>query len=65
MDIKSLVKKKTQKGKKNRKLGRNKAKCERYRAQDRRRKNKAKKIAKHLKKCYNDEVARAALAKVY
>ncbi len=37
-------------GKKNRKWGRNKVSCERYRREDRRAKNKARKQAKHAKR---------------
>jgi len=37
--------------KKNRKFGRHKAHCARYKAEGRREKNKARKIKKHLKKC--------------
>lgn len=38
------------KGRKGRKIGRNKVKCERYRAEGRREKNKQRKILKALKK---------------
>ena len=37
-----------------RKIGRNKIKCERYQRENRRVKNKIKKIARHLKRHFND-----------
>ena len=40
-----------------RKCGRNKIKCERYRTQNRREKNKARKFAKHLRLHPNDAIA--------
>jgi hypothetical protein len=46
--------KKQKGGKKNRKFGRDKIKCERYRRERRREKNKVKKVCKHLKKHPND-----------
>ena len=47
--IGGLTKNKKAKGsKKGRKIGRNKIKCERYRLEDRREKNKARKAAKRL-----------------
>ena len=42
------------KGKKNRKHGRNRKFCERYRAENRRERNKRKKQIRHLKKHPND-----------
>jgi len=46
-----MAEKKTQKGKKGqRKIGRNKKKCERYRLEGRREKNKERKRLKRLKK---------------
>lgn len=42
------------KGKNNRKIGRNAAKCARYSAEGRREKNKARKILRHLKRHPND-----------
>ena len=42
------------KGKKNRKHGRNKKFCERYRAEGRREKNKARKQARHKKREANN-----------
>ncbi|MBI2039919.1 hypothetical protein HYT18_02505 [Candidatus Microgenomates bacterium] len=44
-------------GRKGRKIGRNKAKCERYRLSHRREKNKIRKILKHLKKHPNNTAA--------
>jgi hypothetical protein len=48
-------------GKKNRKHGRNKKWCERYRAENRRAKNKAKRLARHLKHHPNDRQAARAV----
>ncbi len=49
--VSGLKKKEKAKGsKKGRKIGRNKVKCERYRLENRREKNKIKKAAKRLKK---------------
>lgn len=45
-------------GKKNRKWGRNKKFCERYRAEGRREINKAARLARHLKHHPNDLQAR-------
>lgn len=39
------------------KCGRNKIKCDRYRAQNRREKNRARKFAKHLRLHPNDAMA--------
>ena len=47
-------------GKKNRKHGRNKAFCQQYRLEGRREKNKARKLAKHLKYQPTDQLAKAA-----
>ena len=59
MDIlKELVKpKKRRGGKRHRKHGRNKKKCERYKAQNTRMKNKLKKLDLHIKYHPNDSVA--------
>lgn len=47
-----------------RKYGRNKVWCANYRNQQQRERNKAKKLARHIRLCPWDEVARAALAKL-
>jgi hypothetical protein len=44
-------------GKKNRKHGRNKEFCKRYKAENRRHKNKIKKLKKHIKKFPNEKNA--------
>lgn len=45
-------------GRKGRKIGRNKVKCEKYRLSHRREKNKIRKINRHLKVHINDWVAK-------
>ena len=57
------TKRKRQGGKTNRKLGRNEVKCKRYRAENRREKNKIRKIRKHLKRHINDRLAKRSLQK--
>ena len=47
-------------GKKNRKYGRNKLVCEQYQREGRREKNKAAKLARHIKRQPNDKQAKAA-----
>jgi hypothetical protein len=47
-------------GKKNRKWGRNKVKCERYRREGRREKNKARKAARHEKRVLRKALRKAA-----
>jgi hypothetical protein len=54
----------TRGGKKNRKFSRNKRKCERYRAEGRREKNKAARLRRHMKAHKNDAVAKAALGRL-
>lgn len=51
-------------GKKNRKHGRNKRGCERYRAEGRRERNKAVRLARHVRRQPHDTQARAALLKM-
>ena len=48
----------------NRKIGRNKVKCAKYRAENRRIKNKIRKITKHLTKFSNDLQSVRYLAKI-
>jgi hypothetical protein len=50
------------KGKKNRKFGRNSNFCLRYRNEDRRAKNKARRVRKHVAKFPNDKQAQKFLA---
>lgn len=50
-------------GKKNRKYGRNKKFCERYRLEGRREKNRKIRLARHLKRFPDDGVARRAKAR--
>lgn len=52
---------KRSKGKKNRKHGRNKESCNLYRQQNRRERNKALRLARHLRHHPTDQTARAAL----
>lgn len=52
---------KRSKGKKNRKHGRNKESCNLYRQQNRRERNKARRLARHLRHHPTDNTARAAL----
>ena len=49
------------KGKKNRKIGRNAVKCMRYMIEGRREKNRARKILRHLKSHPNDRAAETSL----
>ena len=56
--------KKQQKSGGSRKIGRNKIKCDRYKAQNRRLINKAKKIKRHLKTHSNDLQSANFLAKI-
>ena len=51
------------KGKKNRKFGRNSNFCTRYRAEDRRAKNKVRRVKRHLKRFPNDKQAKIFLAR--
>lgn len=51
-------------GKKNRKLGRKKAGCEKYRREDRETKNRARKMARHIKKYPGDKQADGLLKKL-
>ncbi len=51
-------------GKKGRKFGSNKVFCERYRAENRRLRNKIKKLKKHLKKLPEDVQAQEALERL-
>ncbi len=53
--------KKKDKGNKNRKYGRARVGCERYRREGRREKNKARKLKRHLKNQPGDRAATAAL----
>ena len=48
-------------GKKNRKHGRNRANCERYRREGRREKNKVRKLRNYVRRNPNDTQARSAL----
>lgn len=52
------------KGKNNRKFGRNKDACQRYKLANTREKNKIKKVKKHLKKYPKDGNAIGALARL-
>ncbi|MFQ6011539.1 MAG: hypothetical protein ACE5KG_05150 [Nitrososphaerales archaeon] len=57
-----MAKKKANRGgKKGRKIGRSKEKCQRYRAAGTREKNKIRKVRKHVRRHPNDAVARRAL----
>lgn len=47
-----------------RKYGRNKITCANYRSQQQRERNKAKKLARHIRACPWDAVAREALSKL-
>jgi len=51
-------------GKKNRKHGRNKTGCERYRREGRREKNKARRLRRHLRHNPQDRTARFALKRL-
>ena len=56
-----MAEKATKGGKKGRKIGRNKLKCERYRAAHRREKNMARRAGRYLLKHPNDEGALGAI----
>ncbi len=56
--------KKKDKGNKNRKYGRARIGCERYRRENRREKNKVRKLRRHLKNQPGDRAALAALKKL-
>lgn len=57
--LQKIAKKSTGKGKKGRKVGRNRKWCQEYRARGQRMKNKIRKVARHLKRHPNDEAAAA------
>ncbi len=52
-----------QRGGSSKKIGRDLAKCQLYRNQHRREKNKIKKLNKHIKKHINDKLAIKAIAR--
>jgi hypothetical protein len=56
--------KQKQGGKGSKKYGRNEAKCKAYKAEGRRDKNKARKLAKHRVENPNDKVAANAVTKI-
>lgn len=62
MDVVVKVAKKSHRGNKNRKYGRNKVKCARYRAEGRREKNKARKARKRERRLLKAKQKREANA---